>query len=77
MKLVLHSRPREKRPPGDHFIKDAAYTPEHKQDATCKKTQKAKRENGARLQWVGLHSPHVDGCGVLGGAQEHVGGPVP
>lgn len=35
VKLVLHGRSREKRPPGDHFIKDAPHTPEQRQGATC------------------------------------------
>lgn len=43
VKLVLHGRSRKKRPPGDHFIKDAAHTPEQKQGATCKK---------AHLTWI-------------------------
>lgn len=37
VKLVLHSRSGEKRPPSDHFIKYAAHTPEVKERTHVRK----------------------------------------
>lgn len=72
MQLILHRGTREQRSASDHLVEDAAHPP-----GTA-----GQPVSLVSLKWSYRHLlllllPHVDGCGVLSGAEQHVRRSVP